>query len=265
MKRFMLLGGVAMIGVLVLIAGCGIMGNAPQLTLAVSPQAGHPPYTVNIAAACSVPGGSYIFNPPVGDAIESQTGSFTAVVDTWPYDASVTWTDGDRVVTQPIELGLINERPVAHNLPFARAEYRTRTLIDLRYRQQGCYNGGPVTYTGIEDPDYTAGGFSDQNDDFLYRVEVYDKASGDQETVYTQDGQALAWGEYVPTPVFYWFPGWTQIHPPYPLDLASCVPNPPPADDPGATITKAIHVWVKEFGAEYHWVYEVEMTGGPCH
>jgi len=257
------IAAVLSVGILLFLGGCLQMGKPePILTVAVTPDAGHPPFEISVVAVCSEGDGAYLLNLP-NETLESETGKFTAMVDTWPFPLSVTWIGEAGTKTEELKLKLINERPVAHYLSFSRADYRSKTIIDLRFRASGCAGGAPETLLGIEDPDYTAGGFSTENDNFLYRVEVYDKDTGIQETVYDESGQPLARGEYTATAIFYWFPGWVQISPPFPFK--SCAPIPPEVTpESGEGTPKEIHVYVKEFGSEYHWLYEVKMAGGPC-
>jgi len=226
------------VGILLFLGGCLQMGKPePILTVAVTPDAGHPPFEISVVAVCSGGDGTYMLNLP-NETLESETGKFTATVDTWPFPLSVTWVGEAGTKTEELKLRLINERPVAHYLSFSRADYRSKTIIDLRFRASGCVGGAPETLLGIEDPDYTAGGFSTENDNFLYRVEVYDKDTGIQETVYDES-------------------------PPFPFK--SCAPIPPEVTpESGEGTPKEIHVYVKEFGSEYHWLYEVKMVGGPC-
>ena len=256
--------GLYLLGVLLLLAalyGCTLVPTGPTLTVAVSPEKGHPPFTINVAAACSENDGTYYFRANGKAPIESASGSFQVVVDTWPYTATVAWVKDDRSIVKPISLSLVNKPPTAHDLWLdSPIFYLQKETIDLRYREAGCRNGNPLRYFGIEDPDYTAHGYSDKNDHFLYRVVVYDKKTGAQETVYDSGGHALPAGEYRSQPIFYWFPGWTKIMAPFPLAKPATVE---PGDEPVSI--KLIDVYVKEFGELYRWRYEATVHGGPCN
>ena len=250
------------------IHGCTLGPSSPTLSVTISPKAGHPPFRITIAAACSATGGTYTFKPPDGDAIESTTGQFTAIVGTYPYHGTVTWTDGKRTVSQSISVGLVNRDPVAHDLALTPTplQYLQLELIDLSYREAGCHNGLPVRYFGIEDPDYTAEGYSDKNDHFLYRIEVHDEETGDLETVYDTDGNPLPAGEFRRDPRFRWFPGWSKIYPPFPLNIMCGAPSlsPGPTQTPGHTAIKVVRVIVKEWGVNYTWDYKATIVGVPA-
>ena len=248
--------GLGLLLALVAIHGCTIAPNNPTLTVTVSPDKGHPPFDIAIAAVCSESGGTFTFKPPDGEAVESTTGSFKATVKDYPYNGTISWTDGERTVSQPIRVGLVNKEPVAHDLSITPGpiRYLQKEVIDLSYREAGCHNGTPVKYYGIEDPDYTGNGYSVENDNFQYRVEIYDKATGKQETVYDYNGDPLPAGEFRSDPRFIWFPGWTEIYPPFPLQQMSVQLE---EDPPG---TKIIHVIVREWGAGYSWEYKVVMS-----
>jgi len=254
--------GIGMLLALLALHGCGLIpANEPTLTVTISPAAGHPPFNIAIAAVCSEPDGAYTFTPPDGDPVSSPVGQFKAEVNTYPYKGAITWTDGERTVSESIRVGLVNKRPVAHDLNLVPSSPKLlqKEIIDLSYRAKGCENGNPQHYFGIEDPDYTQDGFSTDNDHFLYRVEVHDKDSGEQETVFDSDGRPLPAGEFRADPRFIWFPGWTKIYPPFPVGPL-CSVNPSPTNPPGSgSIIKVVRVTVKEWGSNYAWEYEVEV------
>lgn len=254
--------GLISLGLLLALAaihGCSLAPNNPTLMVTVSPDKGHPPFDIAIAAVCSESGGTFTFEPPHGEAIESNTGSFKATVNDYPYNGTISWTDGERTVSQPIRVGLVNKEPVAHNLLIAPEpiQYLQEEGIDLSYRGTGCQNGNPTEYYGIEDPDYTTNGYSPKNDNFQYRVEIHDKDTGKQETVYDHNGDPLPAGEFRSDPHFTWFPGWTKIYPPFPLQ--------PMSIEPEHSSTKVIRIIVREWSVDYAWEYEVTITGEKCN
>lgn len=264
-KLTMLCLGIGM--ALLALNGCGLVPQEQTLLITVSPPSGHPPFDISIAAACSQSGGKYSLIIGGQDPIESN-GSFTATVDAWPWKARVVWSDGDTVIEEPVIVTLQNERPVAHNLSIFPGSPITGQgeWIDLRYLEQGCGNGMPARISGFEDPDYTADGYSIENDGFTYHIEIYDKETGKQETVYKPDRTVLGPDEYTVYPYFKWFVDWSYWEPPYPFSPMSCVPTPTPIVPIGdATREKRIEVTVKEWGSEYRWVYTVLTAEGSCN
>ncbi|MEA3298113.1 MAG: hypothetical protein U9Q31_01215 [Chloroflexota bacterium] len=226
----------------------------PELTIVVTPDEGHPPFQIAIAAACAEPNGEYtlIVN---GESIEtSSEGRFTALVDDWPWEASVEWVNETVVVEKAIPVTLINERPIAHDLNMTPAEPHQyeKALIDLRYLERGCKNGAPVSLVGVEDPDFAKDEYSIENDNFTYHVEVFDATTGDQETVFKENGVLLAPDEFTSSPFFIWFSDWSFWKPPYPFQITSSNAQLGCEIDTGE---KLIHVYVREFGNVYHWVY----------
>ena len=262
--------GLGLLLALVAIHGCTLAPNNPTLMVTVSPDKGHPPFNIAIAAACSESGGTFTFTPPDGEPVESNTGSFKATVNDYPYNGTINWTDGERTVSRSITVGLVNKKPIAHNLsitPHGSAQYSgkemetvrylEKEIIDLGYHKTGCPNGDPsqsLQYYGIEDPDYTQNGYSAKNDHFQYRVEIHDEDTGKQETVFDSTGDPLPAGEFRSDPRFTWFPGWTKTYPPFPLQSMSAGLE---EDPPG---TKIIHIIVREWGAGYSWEYKVVMS-----
>lgn len=244
----------------------------PTLTIAVSPNSGHPPFNVMIAAAYPQKGGVYTLNVEGEDPVESTEGVFTTTVDGWPWNAKVVWSDETGGFSEaPVVVKLENETPVAHGLYTVPGtyDYHQLVLIDLRYMQKGCIGSGePEFYTGIEDPDFTGDGYSLENDGFTYNVKIIDVASGRREAVFYGPNRTLMGDEYVECPIFYWFVGYSGAAPIIPYQVWSpmgCNPTPVPGPEPGqGTVEKKIHVYVKEFGTARHWVYTLFATASGC-
>jgi len=250
--RFTLFG-ISILIVLLALSSC--MKPLPILTVTTDPTSIHPPGGVIIEAVCSQEGGTYTLSVEGDDPIESTEGVFAVTVDDWPWHAAVVWTDGDSVAESAVKLTLKNERPMAHALTLSPASLLTGqgVWIDLRYLMQGCINGTPQRISGIEDPDYTADGYSIENDGFTYHVEIFDKDTGKQETIYKPDRTVLGHDEYTISPYFKWFVDRKEETPPFPFSSMS----------EGQAI-KLIHVYVKEWGNAYHWVYEVSAGVAGC-
>ena len=241
------------------LGGCSLISNPPTLSVAVDPPAGHPPFDITITATCSEDGGVYVLEEDGKDPVESTEGVFKSRVTTWPYIARVVWRKGEKTVSEPVKVSLVNRRPVAHGL-WTSEPYHYHALIrfDLRYLERGCESttGKPDFYTGIEDPDYTADGYSPDNDGFEYRIEVKDVDTGKYESVfYGPDRELLRPGQYISSPIFYWFVGWDGNEPLMPYRVWS-----PQCGPPAQEMTKEVHVYVKEFGSAYHWVYTITAT-----
>ena len=265
MKRLMVFLVIGM--VLFALYGCSVGGDSPLLTVAISPPSGHPPFTMVINAACSVSDGTYTLDVPGHTPVLSTDGSFTAMVNTAPWRATLSWTDGNTVVNKPIVARIENKRPVAHDLSFTPAPLfiGQGEIIDLRYREAGCKNGTALRYFGIEDPDYTVNGYSAENDHFTYHVDVYDDITGARETVFKQDRTFLDADEFTASPKFKWFVGWSGLIPPFQFSPMVCGPDPiqqPISGGSDQVIAKRIEVTVKEFGNTYRWVYHVTNKGG---
>ena len=246
----------------------------PALTIAVSPDSGHPPFQVIIAAACSEEGGTYTLFVEGENPVGSIEGAFSATVDDWPWKAVITWSDETGAFSEvPVVVSLENATPIAHQLftvPNVYA-FRSVTLIDLRYRPVGCVAlGEPDFYVGIEDPDYTGDGFSMENDGFEYNVEIIDVASGTKESVFYGPNRTLMMpGEYVVNPMFNWIVGYSGYVAPFPFATPSAVSSlgcgiENPALTPAATSAKQIRVSVKEWGSIRRWEYMVFAGAAGC-
>lgn len=247
--------GIGLLLAVLCLSGCGIGPtiNPATLTIAVSPDSGHPPFDISIAAACSESGGTYTLSVN-GVTIELPDGRFSGTIYTWPWTATVIWTGEGKTVEGKVEVTLENAKPVAHSLWFLSTDFSDREIvpIDLRYTQHGCSGrGGELLKTGIEDPDYTANGPSQENDNFLYRVEVIDAVTGVRESIfYGPDRTVLFPGDYVSTTAFTWIVNYFAYTAPFPFSTEG-----------GVSLTekreKYIHVYVREWGIDYHWVYSV--------
>ena len=270
LKKFIIKVGLVAIGLgmaLLLVNSC--MKPEPILTVTAPPNAGHPPFQTTITTACSIEGGAFTLSEQGKQPVSSTEGTFNVLIEGWPYKATIEWTDGNNVAESAVKLALINKRPVAHDLALSPGTLQEGqgVWIDLRYLEQGCINGAVMRHSGMEDPDYTGTGYSMENDGFTYHVEIYDESTGRQETVYKADGTVLGRNEYSADPFFKWFIGWSQAIPPYPFQPkdVKCTPTPVlPDPTPDPDHRKLIHVYVKEWGTAYHWVYTVETTGGGC-
>jgi len=246
---------------------------AVVLVVEVSPDSGRPPFEVTVTVT-DMGEGTYTYEISGQEAVESTEAVFTTLVDRYPWKVRVTWTDGAGGFSEATAtVGLENEIPVAHGLWTVPNNYSDRglILIDLRYLEHGCRNGTALSYTGFEDPDYTAGGYSMENDAFTYHVEVEDVATGQRESIFYGPDRTLMRDEYVSGSIFYWFVNWSVVwdrDPPYPYPVWSPMvcPCPTPDPEPGAaaTIEKRIYVSVREFGATRRWVYTVFAAAPGC-
>ena len=239
--------------------GCNIGGVSPILTVTTNPSSGHPPFSITIAAACSMEDGTYTLAVQGQDPVLSINGAFTALVDTSPWKATVSWTDGSTVVNKPIVVAIENKRPVAHDLAFTPAVLNIGQGVwfDLRYRQAGCENGTPLRNLGIEDPDYQTDGYSAKNDNFTYHIDVYDDITDMRETVFKPDGTFLNADEFTATPYFKWFVGWSVLVSPFPFSPMCGASPAPPSSGSRQNISKRVEVSVKEFGNIYRFVYHI--------
>ena len=148
MKKLILLFAIGMM--LLALFGCNIGKVSPFLIITATPNGGHPPFSPVITAVCSAEGGAYTLTEEGKQPILSTDGVFTVTVDSWPYKATVTWTDGHRVARATVHVELIDQPPVIRR-PWITGTYGVpfwRTLIDLRY-DGGRFHDGPC----ITDPD----------------------------------------------------------------------------------------------------------------
>ena len=261
--------GTGVLLILITLSGC-FSQSAATLVVTATPSGGHPPFITMIKAVASKEGGTYTLMEDGQQPVTSSDGAFAVNVTTWPYKGSIVWENGTTVVESAVKLTLINKGPFAHDLALfpGAPEKGQGEIIDLRYLEQGCHNGTPMSYSGIEDPDYTASGYSMQNDKFAYHVEVYDKNTGKQETIYKMDRSVLGRDEYTTSPYFKWFVGWSGTKPPFPFPpqslLSECDPIPIPPVPIEHGHDKVVNVYVKEFGNTYHWVYTIATIGASC-
>ena len=121
-----------------------------QLMVMVTPDSGHPPFEVTITAQ-DKGGGTYTFEPTGQAAVTSEDRSYETVVNEWPWECAVTWTDGDSVAKATVRVALVNEPPTIRQ-PWMAGSYGVpfwRTLLDFRFHGASC--GSPAK--GITDPE----------------------------------------------------------------------------------------------------------------
>lgn len=266
--KFKLLAKVSLLCISLLLALLCLSGcfsiSEPMLALAISPNSGHPPFDITIAAACSLGGGLYTLVVDENSVAQSENGAFVTTIATWPWRGKVVWTNEDGVLLEKaIAIALENEAPIPHGLWTQPNTYFDNSLIlvDLRHLPHGCLNGAVLTYTGFEDP---------ENDRLKYRVEVEDMATGVFESVfYGPDRTLMGRTGFVDDPIFYWFVNYVGGDAFYqyfvwsPLEC-ELIPNPTPTPIlEGATVEKRIHIYVQEeWGTVTHWAYPI-LTAAP--
>jgi hypothetical protein len=139
-------------GILFILAGCAEVPYGNPMMVHVSPESGHPPFTVTITAT-GRDGGEYLFQLPDGD-VRTGSPTITATVDRFDWHGSVVWTRGDLCNVREFVVQAVNAPPTI-GFPLL-APYldwhmrgRERTLLDFNF-----HDGGPYgTWTGIYDPD----------------------------------------------------------------------------------------------------------------
>lgn len=139
-------------GIVVILAGCAEAPYVNPMVVHVSPESGHPPFTVTIIVT-GRDGGEYLFRFPDGD-VDTTEPSATATVDRLDWQGSVAWTRGDLHDAREFSVGVVNAPPVIGRPALApHPEWylspRERTLLDLNFRDGGAYG----TWSGIYDPD----------------------------------------------------------------------------------------------------------------
>lgn len=139
-------------GVLAALAGCAEAPYVNPMMVHVSPESGHPPFTVTITVT-GRDGGEYLFQLPGGD-VSSTEPTVTATADSFDWHGSVVWTRGDLCDVREFTVQVVNAPPVILRPSLApHLEWyltpRERTLLDFNFRDGGMYG----TSSGIYDPD----------------------------------------------------------------------------------------------------------------
>ena len=151
MKRLIIL--IAIGAVLFALYGCGT--QSPVFSVMVTPDSGHPPFSVTVTAA-DMSGGTYTYEATGLAAVQSTKNVFKTVVHEWPWFCAVTWNNGDKVARYTVHVGLNNIGPTIYK-PLITNWYARpleRTLIDCTYREEKpLYPGYRPTITGIKDPE----------------------------------------------------------------------------------------------------------------
>ena len=258
-----------LVGVLLLAAGCQFWKSEPLVlrmeargrvfgaSLALPPEEDEG----GVRVSFYVSGGSE-YTIDYGDGSEKETSRAGEFVHTYTQAGAFTvraWCRGRSVTGRVI---VENDPPVAYPGWLATAcEWMNKMIVDLRYREHGCYNGAPLTVSGAYDPD---------GDDLVYELTVTGPdAHGDmiEYSVFAPNGERVN-GQFVSGGVFVVFPGWTAAHPPYPFAAPQCPtnPTPPPTGQPVELGTVTFHYVVKDqWGgvAEATWKHDLTALG--CH
>lgn len=93
----------------ILIAGCLGPADQPTLQVALTPAFGNVPYSATIHAFA--PPGEFTFEL-ADTTIVQEDGKLDVIVDRMNWTVVVTWTDGKTTLTQQVEAGATNPRPV---------------------------------------------------------------------------------------------------------------------------------------------------------
>lgn len=220
---------------------------------------------------------------------------FSLTVDEWPWSCEVVVTrKGKTMGHKTIRPSYVTTAPVAHDL-WANG-LRTgfmehdKAVIDCRYLWHGCNSatGQPTSMTGIEDPDFTAGGaiYSVENGFDGYHVEVRDLNSVVNDSVFVDvDRHLLRPDEFRKDPLFVWFAGEKNPRPTFPYEIPNigfvgpksargtgcggggCTPLPVeqgPEPQPVGTPNKRIVIRVLKDGEVYAFFYDVYVQKRAC-
>jgi len=292
-------------GILAIVFWPGGGESLPPIDVQYGPKAVHPPADVAVRVNQGEwPAGSTFVIYDGAKALTAPRAEIagTLGVDEWPVDLSVVGTHDGKECRAAIDLELINEPPVFHNL-FIDELPEAREWVGLwwYYREHGCdVSGKPTAITGIKDPDQPG----DETDGWRYRcaVEIMDggNPTGVYEPLwYCYDGEvrAISPDQWIEDPRYVWVPFATEqppglacsdFPPPQRGDLSTmsldelpggyavapyrggvatmscCGPvlSPDPLE-PGEP-NRLIHVWVMEYGAVYHETYAIHAVGASC-
>ena len=242
MKK-MLVAGLATIVLLMVLAGCTFFQTSP-LQVVITAKYSHPVTRLGgFPVTLRVNGGTGKYTIDWGDGVINQSLShlYTAPIKS-QYTITVTSGGANKV----LQLHIPNSAPVIYP-PFlvpSSPGLKSKTLIDLRYRQHGCHNGMPISVSGIRDPD---------GDKVSVIITI--TTNGVPDAIYNANRQPIQ-GKLVPVGVYYWFPGWGQSTPPYPFGPQSAL-----------TDTSVIHIvaidqWGSKAVATFHITTEVHTCKG---
>ena len=241
--RKTLVAGLLTIAILMVVAGCTFFQTSP-LHVAMITKYAHPVTKLGgFPVTLRVDGGPGQYTVNWGDGVINQSLSHLYVA---PIRSQYTITVTSGSASKVLQLHVPNSAPVIYP-PFlvpSTPGLKSKTLIDLRYREHGCHNGMPVAVSGIRDPD---------GDKVSVIITI--TTNGVPDAVYNANRQPIQ-GKLVPVGVYYWFPGWGQNTPPYPFGPQS-VP----------TATSVIHIvaidqWGAKTTASFHVTTEVNTCQG---
>ena len=114
----------------------------------LSPSTGHPAFETAVIVE-DKDGGTYTYEATGQAAVQSAENEFKTIVDQYPWECVVTWTDGVDVATTTVRAGLENEGPVVNKPRIIgwQGIPGSRTMVDCRYWAD--FN----KETGIYDPE----------------------------------------------------------------------------------------------------------------
>lgn len=126
---------VGLVVAVVLLPGCLTPPPLAQFRAWVDPPQGYVPYDAKIV--CTTLRGTYTYQLPDGSQSTSTANEFDVTIDALEWEATVTWTNGDQVLTDTAAAHGTNDRPTIlppriNGIPHLwRLEPRLRTLIDF--------------------------------------------------------------------------------------------------------------------------------------
>jgi len=148
---------------LALLALNGCIPVAEPFFVTTTPDSGHPPFAVTVAAFPVDPdkdGSTYTFGATGEASVQSTDSSYQTVIHEWPWKCTVTWNNGDSVAVATAHVALNNVGPTI-NRPLIDGKSDLwygvpleRNSIDCRYHEETpLWPGYVPVVTGIKDPD----------------------------------------------------------------------------------------------------------------
>lgn len=240
----------AVVLILIILAGCTFTPIPQALDLQVTPTQGHPQGSgLKVTVTGSLNGDGKldlgdgevinVTGPKfVCDHVYSQAGAFT-----------ITLSQSDHIKTTQVKV--INKPPWV-GPPFTTQwgsfEYGELTHLDMRFRLSGCRNGMPQGAYGAYDPD---------GDSLKFIWHIVEE-NGKEESVFDPSGKRVDGAPTESTEVI-WFPGMTGP-PPIPLSVPQSTQTPSNVFRVTISVT-AIDPW----GGATVWQKEVTVAGKSCN
>jgi len=145
------------------LGGGGVLPPESDFKVTLSPDKGHPPFTVEIQAT-DMGGGTYTYKATGKDTVQTTEHALSTVVSTWPFKATVTWVDGlGGFEEAEAAVDLVNTAPVINwprvngidpNYNSCILSERSRCVFDLNYYEtEPLWPGDQIQRFGILDPE----------------------------------------------------------------------------------------------------------------